>query len=130
MAEVPNYRGCFMSDELKGLKPKETENMIINYDKNDGEGTHWVCLIKSKNLPYNFFFDSFGSPPSTEIEEYMLSSKKPIVYNSSQIQDISSDSCGWYCMQVIKEFNASKGIYDILYHFDPSNPPKNDNLLV
>ena len=73
---------------------------VINLEDSGGLGTHWVCLILGTYVSY---FDPFGLYPSEDvslfISWYMNDKKKmDIIYSSSQIQDMDSILCGWYCL--------------------------------
>jgi hypothetical protein len=41
-----------------------------------------------------FYFDSFGFPASSEIEDQI----GEYIYSTNQIQDINSSSCGYFCI--------------------------------
>lgn len=60
-----NFRGCFMRDELKNIKPNKIESGVLNLDTSENQGTHWTCWIKNNNLI--LYFDSFGLVPPLEI---------------------------------------------------------------
>jgi hypothetical protein len=68
---------------------------ILNMDKVSGEGTHWCCWRIGDN---NMYFDSFGFPPPKELETKL----KTYTYNAKKIQNLNSDSCGWFCLMCIK----------------------------
>jgi hypothetical protein len=68
---------------------------ILNLDKQSGDGTHWCCWYIGEN---NLYFDSFGFPPPKELEHKL----KTFTYNAKKIQNLNSDSCGWFCLYTIK----------------------------
>jgi len=116
LRNIPNFRGVFAIDTL----PKrifKNESGVINYDKMSGPGTHWVCYYNSPKYQYVEYFDSFGISPSKEIVNYLETSDKNIMYNSSQIQSNDSVLCGYYCINYIRERNKRISPYDILYKF-------------
>jgi len=98
----------------------KNESIIINLENYfEGGGTHWVCIYndpKSNDIEY---FDSFGLTPPGIILKYLKSSnKKGVTYNSSEIQNLNSFMCGYYCCYYIMErFNGRKPI-DLLLTFD------------
>ena len=55
-------------------------------------------------------------------------SGKKILYNTSQIQDIKSSACGWYCYYFITMRSKGKSFYDIIQEFS-IDPSKNDMIL-
>lgn len=64
---------------------------IINMDNAGNGGTHWVCFYKGND---NIYFDSFGVIAPTQIEDII----KPYTMSKKQLQDIRSNSCGWFCI--------------------------------
>ena len=63
------------------------------------------------------YFDSFGLAPAQECIQLMKSSNKPIEYNSSQIQNIDSIMCGYYCIYYISQRSKDRKPVDILLDF-------------
>ena len=77
-------------------------NIIINTDPSYLPGEHWVCVCINKD-GYGKYFDSFGLPPlKKEIFNYL---QKMCVngwsYNKIALQNISSETCGHYCVLYI-----------------------------
>lgn len=106
------------SRDRLGDKIMKNELRTVNIDKSTGEGSHWVAYLNHQRLPYAFYFDSFGVVPPPEIIKYLKTSGKQIYYNSSQIQNIKSLMCGYYCVDFIKQFDKGRDIYDILYEYE------------
>lgn len=80
------------------LPKLELGNYIVLITPNSSiNAGHWVCLEVEKNKVY--YFDSFGTPPPTEISK---KTKLPIYYNDKQIQDIDTNFCGQYCLYFLK----------------------------
>ena len=47
----------------------------------------------------SYYFDSFGAPPPVEIINFTKKKKGGhLLYNNWIIQDLKSESCGWYCL--------------------------------
>lgn len=104
-------------------------SMIINTDKVSGSGIHWVSIYDSpenKNIEY---FDPFGVVPLPEIENYMRSSGKRVLYNNRQLQNIRSNLCGWYCMYYIIERSKGRDPYDVIMDFT-QEPSKSNELMI
>ena len=58
------------------------------------KGTHWV-MYTNKN-----YFDSYGCPPPTNIERFLILNHKKGIYSEYQIQ--TDDSyCAAYCLYVL-----------------------------
>lgn len=99
---LPLNKICFKDD-----LPNELEKgfYIINLQSKfkNGNGTHWTAFYCS-GLPseINIYYDSFGFPAPEEVEEKI----KPYIYNSKDIQNINTSSCGFYCIAFIKFLNG------------------------
>ena len=46
--KIPNFKGVFMRDELKGI-PDKQECAIINFNKSTEPGSHWVAYFKDQD---------------------------------------------------------------------------------
>lgn len=88
-----------MLDELP-LKPRQTECGIINLDKSNKPGTHWVAYYKkNKQIEY---FDSYGNlKPPREVVNYL---GKTIKYNYDRWQQDDSVICGHLCLKFLYEY--------------------------
>ena len=78
--KIPSFRGVFLLDTLP-KKPNKKECGIVNFNKSGGPGP-------GKNKIY---IDSFGVQPPIEVVEYL---KKPIHYNTDQVQPAGQVFCG------------------------------------
>ena len=86
-----------MRDQLKSIRRKSNQYLIINLDHSNNQGTHWVCLIiQGKNAIY---FDSFGAIPPKEVISYCKGLK--LGYSSYIVQNLKSEACGWYCIALL-----------------------------
>jgi len=65
---LKNIRGIFLRDTLP-KKPKRNECAIVNLDDTSGDGTHWMAWFKRGDKKR--YFDSFGLPLSTELNDYL-----------------------------------------------------------
>jgi len=126
LKDEPHFKGVFMKDQLTG-KINDNENAIVNLESSGDRGSHWVCYSNSSTLDYVLYFDSYGLPPPEEIVKYLSTSDKKIMYNTSEIQNLKSQMCGYYCVYVIKELNKGNDFYDIVYEFDPFPSNENEN---
>jgi len=80
----------------KDLFPKKVKagGYIINLENHDeGDGTHWTALWIEENK-HAIYFDSFGIIFPEFV--HTLNIKKPILYNTQDIQDINDGHCGQY----------------------------------
>lgn len=67
----------------------------------EGDGTHWTCLLCDDD---NFYMDSFGSPAPLEIQKHL----KDYFFNDKQIQNMNSIACGYYCIAFIVYMTKTK----------------------
>ena len=100
--EIPSFRGVFLLDTLP-KKPNKKECGIVNFDKSGGPGTHWVAWYK--NGKTKIYFDSYGVQPAIEVIEYL---KKPIHYNTDQVEPVGQVFCGHLCLYVLNEVTNFK----------------------
>lgn len=85
-------------DELKdNLK---YSNYIINLSDANKPGTHWTALHIDFNNNKLIYFDSMGVVPPETVQQCYPNYE--IKYNKTQIQDINSTDCGWFCIAFLK----------------------------
>lgn len=106
-------RAICLKDQLP--YPAREGNYIINlasYKRNSSvQGTHWVCLILAEN---SFYCDPFGAPAPKEVMTYIKSfNPKHYAYNQLIIQDLASETCGYFVMSLLLflKANPSKDFY-------------------
>ena len=63
------------------------------------------------------YFDSFGLVPPNEVIKYMKTTNKNIIYNDSQIQNMNSILCGYYCIYYIEKQNEGQTADEVLLDF-------------
>ena len=93
-----------MRDRLPN-RPMRNESAIVNLDKYEGSGTHWVCYRKRGNLVE--YFDSFGVGPPAELIKY-FGDNCTIYYNSEQVQKVNQIICGHLCLEWLDGFHAAE----------------------
>jgi len=127
-------RFCGMKDELSSKKVKSDGNYIINLQSSfQGDGTHWTALNISGRSAV--FFDSFGAPPSIEIEQLCKLNKKTLAFNNWIVQDLKSENCGSFCLAFLLFLHRSscgcsntKKMNEFVNGFS-ENTKKNDSIL-
>ena len=110
-------------------------NYIINMQSSYmGNGTHFVLLILNKL--HSFYFDSFGEPPPIEVSDYVKRFKsKHFSCSDTQIQDLKSENCGYYCFSLLLYIkhsvnkNLIQSCKNYIKLFDLSNMARNDEIL-
>ena len=134
--------GVYLKDELNNLTPKNGKLYVINLasstdklNKDGSIGTHWVlvCNLLKATIIY---FDPFGLEPPAEVLSFMKRSHNPVtnrrkkmIYNTSQVQNVSSEDCGLFCVYVAKMLLQRHKFIDIIMNFDQFNTWRNDNLV-
>jgi hypothetical protein len=126
-----NYLGCIAKDILAKQKA-QAKFAVINNNNSDQSGSHWTAIYACTNQPHVICFDSMGGPPAEEILKFARKCKKKynkeITYQSIQLQQLGSDSCGWYCIYVLAHLARGYSLDSILSEFSPS-PTLNETLL-
>jgi len=104
--KIENFRGVFMRDNLpKKSEQKNKECGIVNFNKSNEPGTHWVCYFK--NGKTKIYFDSFGQITLDEIQKYLKTKneyeneKGVIQRNTDIVQRINTHVCGHLCLFVL-----------------------------
>jgi len=108
---LKNFRGVFLRDTLP-KKLKRNEWAIMNLDDTSEDGTHWVAWFKRGND--KFYFDSFGLPPLTELNNYL---DGDVFYRTEQIQKRQEVFYGHLFLFVLKEMQKGKGLQEIINNF-------------
>ncbi len=92
--ELPDYKGCIMSDEIEEkVDPYIESSFIINYDTKDKGGSHWVAL-KCDGIRNMYYFDSYGIPPLEPVSILAKKYHQKLIYNQKIIQPFDSIVCG------------------------------------
>ena len=126
--DLPNFKVRM----IYNLPPtiKENESGIINMDNDpQGQGTHWVCFHARKNEKYTVYVDSFGVHPDERIVKMLKSLGKPLLSSTKQLQNITSQNCGAWCIRVLRELNSGKKLTTILSEFDGEDQVENEQKL-
>ena len=121
----PTFNGVYSRDNL----PKTIKNgaYVINLDKYEDVGTHWVVLyVKNNGITY---FNSFGvEHVSKEIKRFIC--HKDIKTNIFRIQADNSILCGYFCIRFIDFMFAGKSLIDFTNLFSPYDFKKNDEIIL
>ena len=140
------YLGTFPKDVIPSKLAKRKHGaMIINMNNSNQGGSHWIAILLNKDN--TIYFDSFGVVPSNEVVAFMKQRGKPIVefsngkrrirkkqlpmyYMDRQLQDLSSSSCGWFCIHFIDEcILKGRNILDVLGQDFSYDVKENERLL-
>jgi hypothetical protein len=101
-----NFKGVFSSDNVPHhLAATNQFSIICNLSKENEKGSHFISIIAFED--YVFYIDSFGLPCyESSLKKFLSKTSRPIFFNTVQIQDFSSNFCGFYCMLFVLYFNA------------------------
>lgn len=104
---LSNYE-CFIGTFARDLLPKSIIKkrpiaLIVNTDKSDKPGQHWLGLFLATNGSAEVF-DSFGiNKLHNEILNFLkINNVKKLIYNPRQLQSITTSTCGAYCVLFVK----------------------------
>jgi hypothetical protein len=125
---------CFIGTFSRDLLPIEKIQvrpcaLIVNTDESTKPGEHWVAIYLNETTGAEYF-DSFGFMPMHKeiINFFKINKIKKIVYNSNQIQSISSNTCGAYCVLFVKFKCLNYSFCDLINCF--SNNLYNNDLKI
>ena len=90
---------------------------IINLNDNNSIGSHWTCFYIRD--AYCAYFDSFGVICPYNVSEFLKQGHVRTVYNTSMIQQIDDDHCGYYTIAFLHYMSNHKGkLKYLLNQFD------------
>ena len=126
---IKYFRGVFSEDKLP-MSIRKNEVGIINLDDYIGSGTHWLAYRNGNK--YAEYFDSFGLPMPKEVEKYLATSDKTLVYSSDEIQDRDSVLCGYWCLYYLIERQKGKSISETIHNvkFDFNEQSVNHRFII
>jgi hypothetical protein len=109
----PDFAGVIASDEINLLPKKIPLGFIMNLDKHNEGGSHWIAVyINGDSLEY---YDPFGNQPSEDfikrIKKFITELQLPILLkfkiNNIKDQDERSHRCGYHCIRFLDDrFNG------------------------
>lgn len=82
---IPGFKGSFPFDVRPKLR--NNESVILNLDKKNKPGSHWISIIKTNNKHY--IYDSLG-----KYYKYSKPYKNSIFVDRDREQKYSEDNCG------------------------------------
>jgi hypothetical protein len=127
MIDGPYFLGCYAKDNVPASMWKKKGYAVINLDDHHSGGTHWCCLILGNS---NYYIDSFGFAPPTQIDNGMKRTKRPSYFSDIQLQDKSSSSCGWFsCAIAIECVTKNRPVSDVLLDDFTYDTKTNEELL-
>jgi hypothetical protein len=133
LRKIKNYAGSFARNELKKIEIKIFPFfMVINLDKRESKGTHWIALAIYQNDI--FICDSLGGiNPSRALPIELIDFLDIIAHTrnlnmTTQLQSIDSELCGKYCVLFIKQMSKNNSFCQFLLLFT-ADKIRNDSLV-
>ena len=117
-SDIPYFRGVYMRDSLPKSGVSERECGVVNLDKSEGSGTHWVSYYKYDTV--RIYFDSFGQVTPMEIQKYLKTKREfqeniaVIQRNTDIVQHINSTNCGYLCLFVLEALGKGESFQQVL----------------
>ena len=107
------------------LRPYERA-VVINTDKHDQPGTHWVCVYVVP--PVVEYFDSYGFRHFLpEILDFIERHQSTPVWNPFDYQSLNTTVCGQYCVYyLLQRHKRKKTVQEWMLPFPPSTPMHQD----
>ena len=95
------FKGVFARDTIpffKINKIKKPFGFIVNLDKHNQIGSHWIAIYVPVDKNFVEYFDSFGRKPQHYQIKKFLKKRKYYQYNNIKLQSIVNTTCGQYCL--------------------------------
>jgi len=125
------FKGVYLCTNLPKL---QNGYYIINISENimgkglgDPQGTHWVTAIIEPTKIY--YIDPFGLIPNSYIQNWFRERTNYIIYNPNDLQGLSKQSCGYFCVYFVSEYCKKRKINDILNDFT-NKVESNEKILI
>ena len=123
-----SFRGTFSCNTIPYFNDQNF-SIIVNLSKDNEKGSHLISLFFLKNKI--IYFDPYGlKSNNTYINKYLSKYNKKIVYSKSQIQDILSNHCGFFCISFILFTENSHPLKVFLSIFNNNNLLCNDYICI
>ena len=120
----PRFIGVYSRNNL--LNKIKKGAYIINLDKYENTGTHWVSLFVKANKV--IYFDSFGIEHiPKEINKFINNNN--IESDIFRIQAYDSIMCRYFCIEFINYMLKGKTLLDYTNSFLPNDFKKNDRVI-
>lgn len=124
---LPNFTVSAMGEWPAVIPPRVCG--IINTATRDTGGEHWVAYFNSPQRQHVVYWDSFGMPPDARLLEFLKTSGKRVVRNTTHVQHIKAESCGYWAIRVLKQLHAGQSIGRILSELDAHDQQSNEQVL-
>lgn len=101
---------CNLSIEKEMKKGKNKIGIVLNLDKHDGGGSHWVAIFIDLKHKFIFYFESTGSTEPTEVKTFVerinlqckaLNLNMKLINNMKVRHQYGTSECGMYVLYFI-----------------------------
>jgi hypothetical protein len=101
---------CKLNIEKQLKRGKNKIGIVLNLDKHDGKGSHWVSIFIDLQKKFIFYFESTGSVIPTEITTFIdrmneqcksVGLNMKIMNNMKIKHQYGTSECGMYCLYFI-----------------------------
>ena len=122
MKDYKNFIGCYSKDQIPLIE--NNKSIIMNLQNSNQPGSHWIALKRVNNTI--FVFDSFGIGYHLPVGIFKVFKNYKIITNIYRIQDISSNSCGMFCVLfILYDVKNKNDFIKFLTFFNSNNFLKN-----
>jgi hypothetical protein len=87
------FIGVFAKDRLPTKLPRRPALMVVNTDRANQPGTHWLAMFFDDDGSGEYF-DSFGEPAEETFALYMNKHCTRWIFSERQLQSVVSRFCG------------------------------------
>lgn len=121
------FQGVFAIDKIPKLVKSKPSMYVINTDKSNQPGQHWLAVYFTSTGCAEFF-DSYGRSPSnyTEIRKFLKLNSKCMIHNTKQLQSSFTGVCGQYCCVFLLTRCKQKSMKHFIKLFNTQNRIQND----
>ena len=127
LKNISSFIGCFACNDIPPIKHYPS-SFIVNTDRNNQPGTHWVAIYMTKKSC--LYFDSFGEEvQENDIMFFLRKYYEKVTYSMVQLQDYNSVTCGQFCISFIRFVKDKKSYAMFIDKFVRNNLSLNDNIL-
>ena len=124
---LKSFKGVFPCDRIPNIESFPA-SMILNTDKHNEKGEHWVAIHINKDK-FGIYFDSYGLKPiNKEFLEYLNERTDNWTYNHTRIQGMNSKNCGMFCVLFILLKSIGYSLHEIIHLFT-KNYEINDKII-
>ena len=110
------FKGVFAADSI----PLEITRggIIVNTDKRSEPGENWVAIYYNGDGSCEYW-DGFGLPPIVPEIILHITRTAPdgCYFNSRPVQEMTSDSCGPYCITYLTYKFSGKSMFEFVSEF-------------